>query len=52
MACVINTINAAEVIKVMYRIEKEMPRKLREAGLAKITVKSKKRETIKVIHCY
>ncbi|GMR64675.1 hypothetical protein BAC7755_13450 [Bacillus sp. MN7755] len=47
MACVINTINAAEVIKVMYRIEKEMTRKLREAGLAKFTVKSKKEKPLK-----
>ncbi|WP_217994279.1 hypothetical protein [Bacillus thuringiensis] len=47
MGCVSNIISAAEVIKVMYRIEKEMPRKLREAGLAKITVKSKKEKPLK-----
>jgi L-serine deaminase len=47
VACVSNIISAAEVIKVMYRIEKEMPRKLREAGLAKITVKSKKEKPLK-----
>ena len=42
--------NADEVIKVKHRVERQMPHKLREAGLSEITVKSKKRETIKVIN--
>lgn len=49
LAGVNNIINADEVIEAMYRVGRQMPRKLREAGLGGIadthtgiTIKSKK----------